>query len=518
MTKVLITTSGKGTRLGDLTSYTNKSLVPVGDKYALARIIDCYPIDSEFIITTGYLGHFVKEFCFLCYPNLNIRFVDIDLYDGEGSSLLYSMLQASKWLQEPFFFHCCDTIIKEPLAIPHSNTLFVTKHHDAHSYASVSVNDRYVSELHNKGYLSNDYIYVGISYIVDTKEFWKQAETIYKEKKTNISLSDVDCIQQMLRDYQFQYKVLEGVQDTGNLLRYKECLKEYPSSYTILAKPNESLHFEKTFVLKFSSDKNLNKKRYERAIQIMPNCPTILGVTDHFLKMDFVKGTILSESNQHNEISSLLCWADKNLWKDFETDSSFKKTSADFYIQKTITRLSKLKLKDTSLTINGLDVEPMDTLLKKIPSDLLLTDTFCRYHGDFILDNILKKENGSYCLLDWREEFGNQIHKGDIYYDLAKLQHNIIFNHKNILSNLFTVKHNGAEVTVDLKCNYSLVSQLQQFHQFLQEKNLMKHKVDILTAIVWLNMAPLYEAPLEDFLFYFGKFHLAKSLSAIGVL
>ncbi len=519
MPKVLITTSGKGTRLGEITTHTNKSLVPVGDKYALARIIESYPIDSEFIITVGYLGHLVKEFCSLCFPHLNIKFVDVSLFDGEGSSLLYSMLEASVFLKEPFFFHCCDTILKDPICyVPHENTLFVRKSTDYNSYASITVNKDYVKEMHNKGYVKSDYAYIGLSYIIDVDFFWKEAASIYKSDSKNPGLSDVHCIQHMLASCCFTYTVVENAQDTGNMTSYKECLLAYPSSHDILAKPNESLHFDTSFVIKFVSDKKLNQKRYQRGLQLMPNCPAILGVTDHFLKMEFIKGTILSESLEYNEIEQLLQWAATYLWIDFETSSKFLTTSFDFYIQKTLQRISKLRFEDTSTYINGLATVSIAKLLEKIPRDLLVTETFCRYHGDFILDNIMKKSDGTYCLIDWRHEFGDQLHKGDMYYDLAKLQHNIIFNHKNILNNLFTVIKDATAVRVDLKCNYLLVSQLEQFNLFLQKKNLMKQKVDLLTAIVWLNMAPLYDEPLQEFLFYFGKFHLTKSLSAIGVL
>ena len=40
--KVIITTSGIGSRLGDLTKYTNKSLMKVGDKFAIDYIFDLY--------------------------------------------------------------------------------------------------------------------------------------------------------------------------------------------------------------------------------------------------------------------------------------------------------------------------------------------------------------------------------------------------------------------------------------------------------------------------------------------
>ena len=41
--KVLITTSGIGSRLGNLTKYTNKCLVRVGKKPTLSYIIESYP-------------------------------------------------------------------------------------------------------------------------------------------------------------------------------------------------------------------------------------------------------------------------------------------------------------------------------------------------------------------------------------------------------------------------------------------------------------------------------------------
>ena len=40
--KVLLTTSGLGSRLGNLTKFTNKSLVRIGDKPAISYIIDSY--------------------------------------------------------------------------------------------------------------------------------------------------------------------------------------------------------------------------------------------------------------------------------------------------------------------------------------------------------------------------------------------------------------------------------------------------------------------------------------------
>ena len=87
--KVLITTSGLGSRLGDLTEYTNKSLVIVGNKPAISYIVEMYPKDTIFVVTLGHFGHHVKQFLNIAYPNRIFEFVEVPLYRGVGSSLAF---------------------------------------------------------------------------------------------------------------------------------------------------------------------------------------------------------------------------------------------------------------------------------------------------------------------------------------------------------------------------------------------------------------------------------------------
>ena len=81
--KVIVTTSGLGSRLGNITDYTNKCLVRIGDKPAISYIIESYPTDTEFVITLGHYGDYVKQFLELAYPTYNFSFVNIDKYSGE---------------------------------------------------------------------------------------------------------------------------------------------------------------------------------------------------------------------------------------------------------------------------------------------------------------------------------------------------------------------------------------------------------------------------------------------------
>ena len=111
--KVLITTSGLGSRLGEKTDYTNKCLIRVDSKPVISHIIESYPDDCEFVITLGHYGNLVKDYILLVYPDKKVTFVEIDNFSDKGSSLGYSLLQARSFLQCPFVFHASDTILVE---------------------------------------------------------------------------------------------------------------------------------------------------------------------------------------------------------------------------------------------------------------------------------------------------------------------------------------------------------------------------------------------------------------------
>ena len=88
--KVLITTSGIGSRLGELTKNTNKSLVKVAGKEALRYILESYPENMEFVVTVGYLKDQVIDFIKTNYPDLNVIFAEVDKLNGKSAMFLDS--------------------------------------------------------------------------------------------------------------------------------------------------------------------------------------------------------------------------------------------------------------------------------------------------------------------------------------------------------------------------------------------------------------------------------------------
>ena len=238
MTSVLITTSGTGSRLEKLTVNTNKSLLPVGDKYAICHIIDSYPKSTKFIVTLGYFGNHVKDFLELAYPSKNIEFVYVDKYEGPGSSLGISMLKAKNHLQTPFIFHCCDTITNSiNITDTTNNILFVNKNDEYDTYSSINVQGDNVITMNGKGVKNNDYIYTGLCYIKDFEEFWKILEKLYDDNPNYMALSDIHAIQIMLqKNIAFSYNVIDFYFDTGNMNSYTKTCTKFISKYNILVK------------------------------------------------------------------------------------------------------------------------------------------------------------------------------------------------------------------------------------------------------------------------------------------
>ena len=75
--KVLITTSGIGSRLGSFTDYSNKCLTRLGNAATITKIIELYSSKVEFVITLGHFGDHVKQYLKIAHPEIKFQFVDV---------------------------------------------------------------------------------------------------------------------------------------------------------------------------------------------------------------------------------------------------------------------------------------------------------------------------------------------------------------------------------------------------------------------------------------------------------
>lgn len=517
--KVLITTSGTGSRLGEVTEYTNKALVKVGKKPAISYIIEAYSKKTDFVITVGYFGNQVRDFLKLAYPDRNFTFVEVDKFEGKGSSLGYSMLQAKKFLQCPFIFNAADTIVSnQNIPIPDKNWIGGYKGDGSSQYTSFDLIDGKISEIHDKGIMDPDFLHIGLIGLKDYKLFWNALSYKYKLNPNDSTLSDVSVLNVLMKKgIKFEVEDFKEWHDIGNVESLQKARLEIKDSFRILDKVNESISIFDKFVIKFFFDEKMVRDRVTRAKVLKGLVPEIEENRGNFYRYKYVDGHLYSKVATPYNFKFFLDWAKRKLWRNnIEiSQDKFKKVCYDFYYKKSIERIGKFlsshSIEDQANVINGETVPSIKEMLETIDFDWLCDSKQSNFHGDFILDNIIQTKRG-FCLLDWRQNFGGLLKAGDMYYDLAKLNHNLTVNHEIINKNLFTINIRKDTVECDILRKENLVQCQENLFEFIKKEDYDAKKVRILTALIWLNMSPLHHHPFDLFLFYFGKLNLWKEL------
>ena len=517
--KVLITTSGIGSRLGEITDYTNKSLVLIGDKPAISHIVEKYPPTVPIVVTLGHFGDHVKQFLTMVYPHRIFEYVEVEPFKGPGSSLAYSILQAKSYLQQPFIFHASDSLlINENIPRPDKNWVGGAKSFDATNYASFDVLGEKITKFHDKGMVEFDYLHIGLVGIFDYAAFWSSLDQVLIDRYEDSTLNDLSVLQKMLNSHtNFECLEFENWLDIGNSHALIKAQQIIEGRASVLRKPQESISFIDNKAIKFFFDSKICSLRVKRAEDLGTLIPKITGTSNNFFSYEFVEGNPVSDSNDPLIVKDLLNWAKKKLWEPRKTLSGevFLETSLKFYREKTNERidtfLNSRGLTDQENVINNIEIPKLGRFLPKA-IDIVMTDLRqTRIHGDFILDNIIT-HNNSFKLIDWRQDFGGSIYSGDLYYDLAKLNHSLRINHDLVSQNQFTVKQTDDSIICSILLKDTLSDMSLELRNWVNEQGFDFQKISVLTSLIWLNMAPLHHHPFDIFLFNYGKYNLFKSV------
>lgn len=216
----------------------------------------------------------------------------------------------------------------------------------------------------------------------------------------------------------------------------------------------------------------------------------------------------------------MLHWLNKNFWRDIKLNKvkklSFEQKCNSFYYEKSLSRINYLyeknNLHDQVEIINKNRVPKISSMFEKINWRDLNDGIPTNFHGDLHFENILRYKK-KIVLLDWREDFSGINNYGDIYYDLAKINHGLILDHSVIKSSKFKVSVNKKNINfsffqpkVNKACQITL-------YKFLKKMNYSEKKVKILTSLIFLNIAALHHYPYSIFLYYLGKDMLSKTLN-----
>lgn len=518
--KVLIPTAGIGSRLCDLTKYLNKSLVGVGKKPVISRIIDMFPETVEFVIALGYKGDLVKQFLSLAYPNRHFEFANVEKYEGVGSGLGLTILSCEKLLQEPFVFCSCDTIVTDKIPYPSKNIIGFAKRVNKSQYRTIDINGDKVNRLLEKGlHTDSSMPYIGLAFIHDYETFWNK---MHEGNDEAILLGE---------SYALDYFAKEGTLfsqefnwfDTGNQVELKKTVDYFKEddAPNILPKANEAIWFVDDVVIKYSDDKKFIRDRVERINYLKEFVPEIIASTENMYAYKKADGYVLSKIADISVFKKLLEFS-KRMWLytalNNEELNDFKKTCENFYYKKTLQRIElyyrKFDVVDSHTEINGIKMPKLSSLLENIDWENIFNGIPSGFHGDFHFENILyDDENDKFTFLDWRQNFGNSLSIGDVYYDLAKLLHGLIICHELIYQDKYSVQKNNNVINYSFDRKPILISCEEYFYKWLNLNNYDVKKVKILTALIYLNIAALHHYPYCHLLYNLGKTMLYENLN-----
>lgn len=523
-TLVCIAAAGTGSRLGSLKKGLSKAMIEVGGQPAISRIINQFPSNYRFIVAVGHNGSLLIEYLTVAHPDTVFDFVPIQNFEGEGSGLGLSLLSCEAFLQAPFIFTSCDTLVLEKIPSLDENWAgyAVNGADDTSQYRTLSLIDNYVDEIKEKSESSqpNHKPYIGLAGIKDFEEFWsamKRGGGLAIAQGESFGLNKI--VRNKVRAHPFTWF------DTGSPESLEVTRRAFKSQVeaNILEKDGEAIWFVNNHVIKYSASRDFIQKRVSRSVLLQGYVPEIINHSQYFYRYKQAPGIVFSDVATIPDFA-LLMELGKTFWskvtltpKEYEV---FKNVCRVFYRDKTLERVTNFfrrhHLRDTELTINGLSIPSLQSHLEQIDWNYVSEGIPCRFHGDFHFENILYDQNArSFTFLDWRQDFGGNLSIGDVYYDLAKLLHGLLVNHRIISMHLYKVDWEGSKIQFDLHRSFGLEEVEHEFYKWVVNNGYDKKKIDLICSLVFLNIAAMHHSPYDKLLYSLGRWKLAKSMSCV---
>ncbi len=514
---VFIPAAGTGSRMGERGKIINKALLPVGGKAVISEIIEMFPPDSEFVIALGYKRNQIKQYLNISHPNKNIKYIEVDRFEGEGTGPGYTLNFCKALLSRPFYFISCDTIIKD-FVFPsetHSWMGCVPVGANPQAYSHVLTNsDGAVVEIVDKEIPPlGAQTFSGFAFIKDPEVFFKGLASNSNVKSFEVKSG--------FRELAINESVLSKTvrwTDVGTEELYQDILNsESPYDFS---KINEFIYFEGQRVIKFFSDEKITSARVKKAGMATKAFPLIDIQSGQFYSYKMIPGVTLYKDLNPKNYNAVLEFLVQDFWKAKEiTAFQFEKDCEKFYRNKTLERVNLFLQKkpsfDSVSSVNGVNIKEIESYLKKIDWSAVYRNSKAYYfHGDLQPDNIIICADGDskIKLIDWRQDFAGQVEYGDIQYDFAKMLGGLLLDYTAIKQNKFSVRIENNLAVIDVPSVESKETYIEMLKSTAAGFGLNWQGIETMVALIFLNMSPLHTPPFDEMLFLYAKKIFEKGL------
>ena len=515
--RVCIPTAGIGSRVEQVSGGLNKSLIELNYKPIISHIIDLFPKQKTFVIPVGHKGDLVKQYLRVAHPKKKLLFVNITKYIGKDSGLGLTLIKSKKFLNCPFIFISCDTIVKEKIKTPNHNWVaYSGRKLPNYRGLKISKKKKVISFLDKNSLCSsNCFNYIGLAGINDYKNFWN---ILIKNKNKSILEGEFYGIKNLKKEIKaYKYKWY----DTGNQVSLNITKNKLEKNIhkNILPKSDEKIWFDQGLVIKYFKNIDIVKKRVNRANQLKGFVPKIIKYSKNFYSYKEIPGEIMSKVNDTSVFKLFLSRLEKFHRPVINSKNikNYKTICTEFYKEKTLSRIKdfydKFDINDNEIRINGLKTKKLSILLKEVNWNYICDPIVSRFHGDLHFENIIfQKKSKKFFFLDWRHEFGRSKNYGDVYYDLAKIMHGLIVSHDQVMKENFYIIKKKNNISLGIKRPKIYGQYLTIYKKWFSKSKYDLKKVNILTSIIFLNIASLHHYPYSKYLYFLGKEMLDKNL------
>lgn len=498
---VLILAAGFGRRMGPFSRMINKSLVPYDNKPLLSHIIEKFPVDTNFVIACGNMGQQIKDYVSTVHAEKNVDFVDIPDFDEISTGPATTIRYCSSRLPEKFFWISCDTLFDFTYHNKLDHNWIAVHPVDSNiskDYCWIRRDGDNVIEVNNKiSSKSAVDAFIGLMYVNDIRFIENLEQTKARDVYEGFKGIDLKA-----------YTVSEW-QDFGTYEKWDAFNELLPE--VSFPKPDEIFYSDNSKIIKFTTDVNLARLKFNRA-QLNPACcPEDVSFTGNFLFYKREDGDTLYNSLTKETFVKFLNWAEEKLWIQTPPPKNSKEIADTFYRKKTLERLAKFRVKHSSWAefslVNDRSVKTINEYISDIDFEELSYDTkWCYIHGDLQFDNIIyNKFKDRFTIIDWRTEFAGDLY-GDLYYDLAKMLGGIYLSYKLIKEDKFSYVEEGNAVRLSIPSVDDYNWYVDTLRRWVMSRNLNWKKVRTLVPIIYLNMSPLHDEPFDKFLFSLSQY------------
>lgn len=497
-----ILAAGVGSRLGQVGKFLNKSLLVVEEQAAISHILQNFHIDTEVIVAIGYKSNMVKEYCLAAHPDRNFIFVEVDKFEGKGTGPGYSLLQCKQFLQKPFYFITADCVFKDNIPDIDLNWIGTDLTDEPFIYATVDIDDdNNIISFINKNISGFKNCFIGLAGIFDYEIFWKELES------NSVFDGEVVSAFKNLLLYPTMKPVNIKWNDIGRLDRYLEVRGSFS-----LFKYDQSVYRVKNTCIKIKINSDIIKNKLKRAEILCDFVPKIRYKGDLVFAYDWIEGKTLYEVNDTEIWIRFLNFMYDSIWSKSE-NINIRELCLNFYKNKTYERFQTFVDKYPVYhpkVINDKICKDIPDLLNLIDWEYLFDGKCTKFfHGDLQFDNIIYSDKKEFKFIDWRDSFGGSTEFGDIYYDLSKLYGGICVSYASIkheqdidlIFNITTAKYS-------IYCESELSKMKKIFEEWVISHGFDLYKIQLITALIYLNMSPLHDDKINKFLFCHAKYML----------